>query len=78
MIVNDLDIGCTFSPSKTNSPLVVDANAILPPPLPLQSLKPIAGRYFEITHPVGSFQHFKLSPCHAFYSLETFDRPVGR
>ncbi len=78
MIVNDLDIGGAFIPSKTDAPLDVNANAVLPPPFALQSLQTMTRRRFKVAQPLGGRQHFELSSCHTLYSLEPFDRPVER
>ena len=45
VIIDDLDIGRTsFPPDEADSPLVVDADRILPRPRALQPLQAIAGR----------------------------------
>ncbi len=45
MIINDLHIvGVAFPPDEADSPLAVDANAMLPFPFALQSLKTVARR----------------------------------
>jgi len=38
----------TFSPDEANSPLVVDADGMLPGSLPLQCLKPVSRRYPKV------------------------------
>ena len=45
MIVHELDRVCvTVLPDKADTPLVVDANAVLPRPVALQRLEPVARR----------------------------------
>jgi hypothetical protein len=62
MVVNDPDIiGCSVMPSKTDPPLLIDADAVLPPPIALQRFEPIAGRYAEIVQRSGLIQHTQLT-----------------
>ena len=45
MIINNLNfVYAVISPFKTDSPLIIDANAVLPFACPLQRFKPIRGR----------------------------------
>jgi len=45
MVVNDLDIFRAFwRPSKAETPLVVDPDAVTPDPIPPQGFESIAGR----------------------------------
>jgi len=41
------------SPNKTNPPLIVDADRMLPAPVLAQSLKPVSRRYPKITQRPG-------------------------
>jgi hypothetical protein len=51
MVVRDLDIvRITLLPSETNTPLVVDSNAVLSGSLPGETLETVAGRHSEIPH----------------------------
>jgi hypothetical protein len=45
MVIYDLDIlSISLGPSEADTPLVVEANAYLPCPIPFQGFKSIAGR----------------------------------
>jgi len=57
MIVNDLDLsGSKISPNKTNAPLIVDTNTVLPFPIALQRLKSIAWQRSKHSQRAGSVQ----------------------
>jgi hypothetical protein len=44
VIVNNLHVsGFVFNPNKANSPLFIDADAILPCPIALEFFEPVAG-----------------------------------
>ncbi len=62
MVVNYLHIlGTLRSPHKANSPLIVDANAVLPLSISLQSFKMIAWRYTQIIKDCGPVELLQLS-----------------
>ena len=62
MVINNLDsIGSGFRPHKTDSPLVINANAVLPFSIILQCLKPIGWRYPEIIKRLRLIQHEQFS-----------------
>ena len=49
MVIHDLDVpGRTVAPLETDPPLIVDADAVLPPPITVQSFEPIARRNPQI------------------------------
>jgi hypothetical protein len=49
MIIDDLDVfRRSFPPEETDSPLVVDPNAILPVPVAAQSLEPVSWNRTQI------------------------------
>jgi len=49
VIVNDFHFGRPFSsPDKADTPLVIDANAVLTLAITLQGFEPVAGRYAQI------------------------------
>jgi hypothetical protein len=63
MIVGDFDIkSIPVSPSETDSPLVVDSNAVLPRTIAFQSLQPITGRNLQIRQYNSIFQESKPTP----------------
>jgi hypothetical protein len=46
MVVDDPDIAwSSVIPSKTDTPLVVDPDTVLPDPVPFQGFEPISRRY---------------------------------
>lgn len=57
MIINDLDVfGFVVNPSETDTPLIVDANAILPRSTTLQFLKAVAWRSEQVLEGLGVIQ----------------------
>jgi len=64
MIVHNLDfLGVTVAPHETNTPLVVNANAVLALAVSLQSLELIAwinGQYFKAR---GGVQNLQFVEC---------------
>ena len=49
MVVDDLDLPCfAIAPDETDTPLFVDANAVLPLAVAPQRLKSVAGRHSQI------------------------------
>ena len=49
MVVEDLDLPCfAIAPDETDTPLFVDANAVLPWAVAQQRLKSVAGRHSQI------------------------------
>jgi hypothetical protein len=81
MIINDLDfVGMASAPDKANAPPIVDADAVLLPPIPFQALKavPRQGRErSEIHSGIKNIQLAKrraldgLEPSHSFPAKET-------
>ena len=58
MVVNDLDrIGAILCPNKTDSPLIVDADAVLPFTIVLQCFEPVGWRYLQISQRLRLVQH---------------------
>jgi hypothetical protein len=65
MVVRYLDVkGVPSFPPKTDTPLVVDANAVLSQSVALQSFETIAGRYPQILQFDSIFEESQSSPCH--------------
>jgi hypothetical protein len=68
MIVHDLDVFCTRRcPSKTDSPLVVDANAVLALSVGLQRFEVIAWRYPQVVQSACDLQLPEFAPGHDRY-----------
>jgi hypothetical protein len=65
MIVDDLDIvGRSIMPPKANPPLLVDPDAVLPAPLTLQSLEPVAWRHPQVSQSTRLVEHAQLAQRH--------------
>jgi hypothetical protein len=68
VIVDDLYIvGIAISPSEANSPLVVNANAVLAHPLASKSLEPIAGWHSQVLGSRRCIQHSELPERHILH-----------
>jgi hypothetical protein len=62
MIINNLNLKCVpVAPNETDAILIVDANTVLPLPIPLQSLKVISRKNCEITQHMGGMQLHEFS-----------------
>jgi hypothetical protein len=62
VIVDNFDvIGVAVSPRKTDSPLIVDSDAVLAATVPAQFLQPVARRDPEILEPNGSVHVAQLT-----------------
>lgn len=58
MVVNDLDrIGSVLCPHETDSPLVVDAYAVLPFAIIFQRFEPVGWRYLQVSQRLRLVQH---------------------
>jgi len=69
MIIHNLNvIGVPVSPNKTDTPLLVDPNAVLPFPVSVERLQPIVRRRCQVPQISGNIQLAKLS---LGYSLNT-------
>lgn len=63
MVVDDLDLPSRpVAPDETDAPSVVDANAVLFPPIAPQSLQPITGRRTQIVEPAGRIDRQEFHP----------------
>ncbi len=77
MIIDNLYVGgVAFCPTKTDAPLVVDANAVLPLTITLQRLQAIAGRNSQIIEYSGAMEIEQFAPRRTFNSAELGDRNV--
>jgi hypothetical protein len=65
VVVHNLDLECiSITPDETNTPLVVDADAVLPFALAPQSLQPIARRRSQIAQLRSAIQLPQFAPRH--------------
>jgi hypothetical protein len=82
MIINDLHVeGVSVGPSKTDAPLVVDANAVLTLSPSLQGLEPVRRRNCQIAQIHGAVKKFELfarplldTPIHTLHELTAKNR----
>jgi hypothetical protein len=64
MVVHDLNIvGIARSPTKTDPPLFVDADAVLAFAIPSQPLQPVPRRNPEVFENCGRVEHPELAEC---------------
>jgi hypothetical protein len=76
MIINDLDVfGVAVDPTKAQSKLVVDANAVLTCAIAFQGLQPIAWRRPQELQGSRGMQEDELSPSGRFNIDEAPDTP---
>ncbi len=70
MIVHDLDgIRPRWRPAETNAPLLVDANAVLPFPIPFQGFHTIARRDAQVFETPGAMHLIELARRQRRYLL---------
>jgi len=63
MIVADLHImSVSIEPNETDPPLIVNSDAMLPPPVAFQSFQPIARENRQVLQNLGSIQLFQFPP----------------
>jgi hypothetical protein len=57
VVVDNLHaVGVSFPPNKTDAPLIIDANVVLPFAIAVERLKVIAGRRSQVAEFHGSMQ----------------------
>src|SRR5207248_1858333 len=62
MIVDDFDVPrAVVSPSKADSPLIVDPDAVLPTPITAEFLQPVTGRHTQVIQILRAVEHLQLS-----------------
>ena len=77
VVIDDFDIvRITFSPFKTDAPLVIDPDAMLSFAVALQGLQPVAWRHPQVLQTEGAMQVKQFAPCHPFDITEPADVPV--
>jgi len=63
MVIHDLYfVGISLSPLEANSPLVVDANAILPSTIPGELFEAVAGRNTQIFQLFCGIEYSEFPP----------------
>ena len=75
VIVHDFNVvSVAVSPHETETPLIVNPNAVLPRSVAMQCFQAIAGRSCQVAQFDGAVQLPKLSPCDPLDSLKAADR----
>jgi hypothetical protein len=71
MVINDFNVeGMSFTPSKADTPLSIDANAVLACTFATEGLEMVAGRNSQGFHLSDGFQHIKFPQGNAFDTVE--------
>src|SRR5258708_39956980 len=81
VIIDNFDIRRArrpIRPLKTNAPLIVDANAVLPLPIALQRFEPVARQRRQITKDMRGFETIELEPSRPLDAREAFHALAGR
>jgi hypothetical protein len=74
MVIDDFDVfGAAVRPSEADSPLVVDANAVLSLPVSPQGLQPVSRRNPQIAEAAGNLELAELSARDCRAALEPPD-----
>lgn len=74
MVVYNLNsLSACIDPTKANAPLIVDADAVLSPSLPLQCLEAIAGRNAKIFKVTGDLKLPQLASRNDGYVYKSPD-----
>ncbi|KRC17442.1 hypothetical protein ASE31_29915 [Acidovorax sp. Root217] len=67
MVIDDLDVLWSFwGPHEADSPLIVDADAVLALAVANQSFKSVARRNPQVEQLSGGVEHAQLAQCRAF------------
>jgi len=70
MIIHDLYVvRIAIDPFKTNPPLVIDTDAVLPRPVAAKLLQPVGGRNAKIVKGDSIAQHAQLAIANLLYVL---------
>jgi hypothetical protein len=63
VVINDFHIFCTcIRPTKTDSPLIVDADAVLTRTIAFERFKMIAGWNPQVIKPISDFELSQFAP----------------
>jgi hypothetical protein len=79
VVIDNLNIvRVLLAPSKTDSPLAIDADAVLTSAGSLQCFQPIAGRRTKFLKPRGAGKKFQLPSCRPLDCSKSTDKLVVR
>ena len=77
MVINDFHIFRTcIRPTKADTPLIIDTDAVLTGTIILERFKMIAGRHPQILKSAGDLKLSKLTPCNLGNIHELPDMPA--
>ncbi len=78
MVIDDFHVKRMASfKTKTNAPLVIDTDAVLPASVAPQCFQPIIRRYTKVIQPDGPMKHLQLPLRHNTDVDEAPSRPSG-
>src|SRR5437867_10418629 len=81
VIIDNLDVRRarrSSRPLKTDAPLIVDADAVLPLPIALQRFEPVAGQRRQVMEDVRRFKAIEFEPSGSLDARECFHPLAGR
>src|SRR6267378_3234013 len=81
VIIDNLDVRRargSIRPLKTDAPLIVDADAVLPLPIALQRFEPVPGQRRQIMKDVRGFEPIEFEPSRPLDARERFHAFAGR
>jgi len=62
MVVNDFDVPrSVIMPTETDSPLIIDSDTVLPPPITAKFLQPVTGRHAQVVQILRAVEHLQLA-----------------
>src|SRR5947209_2056913 len=81
VIIDNLDVRRarrSIRPLETDTPLIVDADAVLPLPIPLQRFEPVAGQRRQIMKDMRGFEAIEFEPSGPLDARKGFHALAGR
>ena len=79
MVIHDFDFPrLTFTPPKTNPPLIINADAMLNTSVTLQGFRPITGRHLKVIDFLRRVDGKTFSSCAALYLVGNTPNRVAR
>ncbi len=74
MVIDDLNVEhIALLPYETDAPLIVDANTVLPLPVALEQLQPVAGDGSQIPELPSGIEHPQFAESYVLDSLKLLD-----
>jgi hypothetical protein len=72
IVANFNAFGIASVPYKADAPLVIDADAVLPDPVPDQRFEPVIGRNAKVIKALCSIHHSQLAPRNGLNLIRQF------